>query len=233
MKINIQPIEEEENGMLYRAMRGLARFLFWIFAEIEVEGQENVPEKGPALLVCNHVNLIDPIVPIGVLQRRTSFMAKEEVFDVPLFGRLLRGLKVVPVARGKIAARRALHQAEQFLRQGWLFCMFPEGTRSRTPGMGHGHNGAALLALRTGAPILPIAVMGTHLVMPEGRFFPRRDRISLRIGKPLIVSRLSGRLDRQVLEELTERIMRNIAALLPQEYHGVYATEPAVAMAQQ
>ena len=221
-------IAPENNRLLYQAVRALARFLLRIFAEVEVHGEENVPAEGPAILVCNHVNLMDPVVPIGVLKRQTSFMAKEELFSTPIFGRLLRGLKIVPVARGKIAARRALQKAEEFLRRGWIFCMYPEGTRSRQPGMQQAHNGAALLALRTGAPILPTALTGTHMVMPEGRFFPRRDHISFHIGVPISVSQTEGRLSREMLEDVTERVMRRIAAMLPDEYRGVYAGEPAL-----
>ncbi len=218
-----------EKSLLYRSVRGLIRFLFFLFVELDVQGLEHIPPRGPALLVSNHVNLMDPIVPMGVLKRRISFMAKEEVFALPIFGRLLRGLQIVPVTRGKIAARRALQRAEEFLRKGWLFGLYPEGTRSRRPGMGPGHNGAALLALRTGVPIVPTALTGTHLILREGRFFPRRGPVSFRAGPPFLVERVTGRINRQMLEDLTEKIMYRIAALLPPEYQGVYALEPAVA----
>lgn len=212
--------------MLYRSIRGLARFLMGMFVDLDVQGLEQIPAEGPALLISNHVNLIDPVIPIGTLKRRISFMAKEEIFSIPLFGRLLRALEIVPVSRGKIAARRALRRAEEFLHRGWLFYMYPEGTRSRQPGMGPGHNGAALLALRTGAPIIPTALTGTHQVWPEDRPLPRRRPVSFRIGAPLVVERVTGRLDRDLLEDLTERMMYGIAALLPPEYRGVYAAEP-------
>ena len=144
--------------MFYAVVRAVLRLLLRIFTELEVEGTEHVP-SGPALMVCNHVNLMDPVVPIAVLKRRVTFMAKEEVFATPFLGPILRALQVVPVARGRIASRRALQRAEEFLRRGWLFCMYPEGTRSRRPGMGPGHAGAALLALRTGVPIVPAAIL--------------------------------------------------------------------------
>ncbi len=212
--------------MVYRAVRGIIRFLMRIYVDLDVQGLEHVPERGPALLVSNHVNLIDPVVIIGVLKRPVSFMAKEELFSIPVFGRLLRAMEIVPVARGKIAARRALERAKQLLQAGRLFCVYPEGTRSRTPGMGPAHHGAALLALQTGVPVIPTAVTGTHLIMREGRFFPTRGPVSFRVGSPLPVERVSGRIDRRTMEELTERIMRRIAALLPPEYHGLYAPEP-------
>lgn len=215
--------------MVYRPVRGLIRFLFWLFVDLDVQGKERLPSEGAALLACNHVNLMDPVVPIGALERRVSFMAKEELFSVPLFGRLLRALEVVPVARGKIAARRALARAEELLRRGWLFCIYPEGTRSHQPGMGPAHNGAALLALRTGVPVFPCAITGTHMVMQEGKLFPRRGPVSLHIGSPLSVERTSGKIGREMLDGLTDRIMRHIAALLPPEYRGHYGMEPGVA----
>jgi len=214
--------------MLYTGVRALAHFLFWLFTEMEVEGFEHIPERGPALLVGNHVNIMDPVVPIAALRRRVTFMAKEEALEWPILGWLMRGIQVVPVARGKIAARRALRQGEELLRKGWLFCMYPEGTRSHQPGMGPGRDGAALLAMRTGVPILPIAVTGTHLVLPDGCRFPRRGPISFRIGEPFQVPRVTGRIERKAMEDLTEVIMRRIAALLPPEYRGVYAGREAV-----
>lgn len=218
--------------MLYTVVRAVVRLLLWIFTELEVEGTENVP-SGPALMVCNHVNLMDPVVPIAVLKRRVTFMAKEEVFATPFLGPLLRALQVVPVARGRIASRRALQRAEDFLRRGWIFCMYPEGTRSRRPGMGPGHGGAALLALRTGVPIVPAAITGTHRILPEGRIFPCRGPVSFRIGEPFRFERAVGRITRSTLEHLTEVIMRRVAALLPPEYRGVYALEPAPVRIQE
>ena len=106
--------------MVYGATRGLIRFLFWIFTELEVNGREHVPEEGPVLLVSNHVNLMDPIVPIGVLKRRVSFMAKEEIFEWPIMGPWFKALDLVSVARGSIASRRAIRRAEELLERGWI-----------------------------------------------------------------------------------------------------------------
>lgn len=208
--------------MVYAATRALIRFLFWIFTEMEVEGREKVPPTGPVLLVGNHVNLMDPIVPIGILKRRVSFMVKEEAFRWPIMGVWLKALSLIPVARGKVASRWALLGAQEQLRRGLIVCVYPEGTRSRTPGLGPAHHGAAFLAMRTGVPILPMAITGTHLVLQEGKFFPRRNPVTIRFGDPFQVPRVSGRLDRLEMEALTERIMRRIAALLPPEYRGVY-----------
>lgn len=220
--------------MIYTLTRGLIRFLFWIFVEFEVEGFEHIPATGPVLLVCNHVNLMDPIVPIGLLKRRVSFMVKEEAFAWPIMGRWLRALDLVPVSRGRIASRRALARAEEvLLKQGCIFCIYPEGTRSRRPGMGPGHDGAALLALRTGVPVVPAAITGTHHVLPDGARFPRRDTVTFRVGEPIQVERVTGRIQRAAMEHLTEVIMRRIAVLLPPEYRGVYALEPAASEAAQ
>jgi 1-acyl-sn-glycerol-3-phosphate acyltransferase len=220
--------------MIYTLTRALTRFLLWLFVEFDVEGLEHIPAKGPALLVCNHVNLMDPIVPIGLTKRRVSFMVKEEIMAWPIMGRWFRLLDLVPVSRGKIASRRALARAEELLIQGGLvFCVYPEGTRSRQPGMGPAHNGAALLALRTGVPVLPAAITGTHMVLQEGRSFPTRGPVSFRVGEAIRVEQVCGRIERTQMEHLTEVIMRHIAALLPPEYRGVYAMEAAVAEANR
>jgi 1-acyl-sn-glycerol-3-phosphate acyltransferase len=220
---------QEDNTMVYAATRALIRFLFWIFTELEVDGLEHVPEAGPVLLVSNHVNLMDPIVPIGVLKRRVSFMAKEQIFQWPIMGPWFKALDLVPVARGSIASRRAIQRAEELLARGWIVGVYPEGTRSRQPGMGPAHHGAALLAMRTGVPILPVAITGTHMVLQEGKSFPRRNPVAVRSGETFSVPQHSGKMDRRAMEELTERIMRRIAALLPPEYRGVYAVERATA----
>jgi 1-acyl-sn-glycerol-3-phosphate acyltransferase len=218
--------------MVYAATRALIRFLFWIFTELEVDGLENVPQAGPVLLVSNHVNLMDPIVPIGVLKRRVSFMAKEEIFEWPIMGTWFKALDLVSVARGSIASRRAIQRAEELLARGWIVGVYPEGTRSRQPGMGPAHHGAALLAMRNGIPILPVAITGTHMVLQEGKSFPRRNPVAVRFGETFRVDKVTGRIDRQAMQELTERIMRRIAALLPPEYRGVYAGQPALAQVE-
>ena len=224
---------EQEDVMVYTATRALIRFLFWIFTELEVDGLEHVPPEGPILLVSNHVNLMDPIVPIGVLKRRVSFMAKEEIFEWPIMGPWFKALDLIPVARGSIASRRAIQRAEELLARGWIVAVYPEGTRSRQPGMGPAHDGAAFLALRTGVPILPVAITGTHTVLQEGKSFPRRGLVALRFGETFRVERVMGKIDRQAMEGLTERIMRRIAALLPPDYRGVWAGERALAGAER
>lgn len=215
--------------MVYAATRALIRFLFWLFTDMEVDGLEHVPGEGPVLLVCNHVNLMDPVVPIGVLKRRVSFMAKEEIFQWPIMGPWFKALDLVPVARGSIASRRAIQRAEELLARGWVVGVYPEGTRSRQPGMGPAFHGAALLAMRTGVPILPVAITGTHMVLPEGKSWPQRNPVAVRFGETFCVEKSTGKIDRQAMEDLTERIMRRIAALLPPEYRGVYAVERAPA----
>jgi len=215
--------------MVYAATRALIRFLFWLFTEMEVDGLEHVPGEGPVLLVCNHVNLMDPVVPIGVLKRRVSFMAKEEIFQWPIMGPWFKALDLVPVARGSIASRRAIQRAEELLARGWVVGVYPEGTRSRQPGMGPAFHGAALLAMRTGVPVLPVAITGTHMVLPEGKSWPQRNPVAVRFGETFRVEKSTGKIDRQAMEDLTERIMRRIAALLPPEYRGVYAVERAPA----
>ncbi len=212
---------------LYELIRFVTRVLFWLLVDFDPQGLDHIPEKGPALIVSNHINLMDPLVPGLAVKRRIVFMAKEELFGTRIGRWMLETLEAIPVPRGQIAARRALQRAGEALQQGRVVCTFPEGTRSRVPGMGRAHDGPALLAMRAGVPVVPVAITGTHLVMPEGRFLPRRGPISIRFGEPIQVPLVTGRLDRRELEELTERIMRRIAALLPPEYRGVYAVKQA------
>jgi 1-acyl-sn-glycerol-3-phosphate acyltransferase len=115
----------------------------------------------------------------------------------------------------------ALRRAEKVLRQGHLLVMFPEGTRSRRPGLGKGHPGTAVIALRSGVPIVPVAVSGTETVSIPSLFF-RRTRVRIAFGQPFTLPR-GRRLTAELAEESTTLIMKEIAALLPEAYRGTYA----------
>ncbi len=186
-----------------------------------VEGRRNVPD-GPLIVASNHLNNADPmILCVAVRRRRLRFMAKAELFSSAL-GPIVRSWGAFKVHRGQ-SDRVALRQAEAIVAGGEMLAMFPEGTRSRTGQMGELHRGTAMIALRTGAPLLPCGLTGTeHLGRPLRLL--KRPRMSVRIGKPIVVSREPGPLGVQA-SVLTERLEREIKALLPPEYRGPYTGE--------
>jgi 1-acyl-sn-glycerol-3-phosphate acyltransferase len=190
--------------------------LFRLLFRLRVEGRAHVPASGPVLVVSNHVSAVDPPIAGVAVGRQVWYMAKEELLKTPLLGPYLRSVGVFPVRRGE-ADRRSVRTALDVLQRGGALLMFPEGTRSPDGRLQPAEPGAALLALRTGAPVLPLAVVGTQQVMPKGARFPRLQPVTVRIGPPLQVPKVAGRLDRDLLEQWGQKFMAAIAALLPPE----------------
>lgn len=192
------------------------RFVLSVLARWKVTGREHVP-RGALIVVSNHLNNADPpILGAGVARRRLRFMAKIELFRLP-FGVIPRMWGAFPVRRFE-ADMGALLAAERILRDGGAIGMFPEGTRSRTGYLGKAHPGTALIALRTGAPILPCAITGTERFRDPFLVF-KRPRIAVTIGEPFSVERVRRPTQEQI-DALTIRIMDEIRKLLPESYVG-------------
>jgi len=196
-----------------------------------VEGAENVPASGPAILASNHLSYADWLFMPLTLQRRVTFVAKAEYFTTPgLKGwfqrKFFSGAGQVPIDRsGASAAEGALSSARQILGEGDLFGIYPEGTRSHDGKLYRGKTGVARLALETGVPVVPVAVLGTDVVAPPGKKFGTFTRPGVRFGKPLDFSRYEGmENDRYILRAITDEIMYEIMQLSGQEYVDLYAT---------
>lgn len=196
------------------------RLCVFIWSRREVLGLENVPRHGPAIIASNHLNLADPPLLTSLIPRRLIFMAKLELWSTPVVGWMYGLGGCIPVRRFE-ADVGALRRAEKVLRQGHILVMFPEGTRSRHPGLGKGHPGTAVMALRSGVPIVPVGVSGTEVVSLP-RCFLHRTRVRIAFGQPFTLPR-GQRLTTELAEEGTQRIMKEIAALLPEAYRGAYA----------
>ncbi len=206
--------------LFYWLLTSFVRLCVFIWLRKDVSGRENLPRSGPAILACNHLNLADSLLLVSQVPRRLVFMAKIELWSTPVIGPLYGLYGCIPVRRFE-ADIGSLRRAEKVLRRGHVLAMFPEGTRSRQPGLGKGHPGTALMALRTGVPIVPVGVSGTEVVSLPRSFF-RRTPVRIAFGQPFTLPR-GQRLTTELAEEGTERIMREIAALLPEAYRGAYA----------
>lgn len=194
--------------------------LLWLNCSRDIRGLKNVPRKGAFILACNHLNNADPPILTEVTPRRIAWMAKMEWFRTPVVGGLFRIAGMVPVRRFE-ADLQALRKAQEVLNTGHVLGMFPEGTRSRSGGLGKGEPGSALIALRSGAPVVPVAIWGTENVKLP-RDILRRNHAVISFGKPFTLPR-PRRITKQDVLDGTETIMRQIAALLPPEYRGAYA----------
>jgi 1-acyl-sn-glycerol-3-phosphate acyltransferase len=187
-----------------------------------VEGIENVPANGPVLMVSNHLSNADPPLLSVTLKRNALFMAKKELFKNPLLGYLLYGLGAFPVHRGQLD-RKALRHAESVLADNKILCMFPEASRSKNARLKEAYPGSALIATRYKAPIVPVAITGTEKIVGLKWIFYRYP-VLVRFGKPFQLPLQGEKRKHKDLEESTRVIMEHIAAILPEEYRGVYAT---------
>ena len=200
------------------------RLTLLIVTKRDVRGLENIPRKGGLIFTCNHFSVGDPPILTGTFPRRIAWMAKQELFDVPVAGKLYSMGGFIPVRRFE-GDLRAIRRSQAALRRGHVLGMFPEGTRSGGR-LGVGEPGTALIALRTGAPILPAAIWGTENVkLPRDLF--RRTRAHIRYGEPFILTQ-PARITKENVAAGTEEIMRRIAELLPPEYRGAYAASSTV-----
>jgi 1-acyl-sn-glycerol-3-phosphate acyltransferase len=196
-----------------------------------VEGVENVPEEGPAILASNHLSYADWLFMPLTLDRKVTFVAKAEYFTTPgikgwLQKMFFTGAGQVPIDRSSgDAASGALLTAKRVLGGGHLFGIYPEGTRSHDGKLYRGKTGVARLAIETGVPVIPVAVVGTDIVAPPGKKFGQWTRPRVRFGKPLDFSRYEGlETDRFILRSATDEIMYEIMRLSGQEYVDMYAT---------
>jgi 1-acyl-sn-glycerol-3-phosphate acyltransferase len=196
-----------------------------------VEGEENVPDEGPAILASNHLSYADWLFMPLTLARRVTFVAKAEYFTSPgLKGwfqkKFFSGAGQVPIDRGGAsAAEGALSSARRILEHGDLFGIYPEGTRSHDGRLYRGRTGVARLALETKTPVIPVAVLKTDVVAPPGKKFGTLTRPGVRFGKPLDFSRYEGmENDRYILRSVTDEIMYEIMRLSGQEYVDQYAS---------
>lgn len=207
----------------YYVGRALISLLLFLLTRCQVRGRENVPAQGPLLIAANHINLTDPPVLGASISRKVMFMAKEELFRSRLSGYFMRNFGAFPIRRGQVD-RVALRRAEQLLAQGWALGMFPEGGRSKSDQLQAALPGSALIALRSGVPVLPVGIAGTEKIKGLGWLF-RRPRITVNIGRPFSPPQVNGRLTKAELTDFTDSIMEHIAELLPTEYRGKYKSK--------
>lgn len=206
-----------------KAFVAVCKPLFNLLFSWKVEGRENIPLTGPLVLVANHVSLLDPFLLVFGLPRWITFVAKEELFR-PLFLRFwLRWAGALPLRRdGKVREKQMiLESAKKALNGGSVLGMFPEGARSLDGKLGRGRAGSAVIASRTGVPVLAVGIAGTDTVHGASWLW-KRPHIVVNIGRPFRLPPTNQRISKSQMQSLTTQLMGEIAALLPPEYQGVY-----------
>ncbi|MDG2026206.1 MAG: lysophospholipid acyltransferase family protein [Acidimicrobiales bacterium] len=218
---------------LQRAVLTVGRPLFSSLWRIRTAGIDNIPTTGAAIFTPNHTSVIDSFFLPAVLPRPICFVGKAEYLEDWKTRKLFPALGMIPIDRsGGDSSTRALDTAAALLEGGEFFGIYPEGTRSRTGFLHKGHTGAARLSLRTGAPIIPVGILGTLAIQPPDVPTPRPFRpVELRFGRPIHPASSESVSDtRMRLRQITDQVMYEIRALTGQDYVNEYAakgTQPA------
>lgn len=215
--------------MVYRLLKMVLAALFRVVYRPTVTGLENIPRRGPVILASNHLSFVDSMVIPMVVPRRVAFLAKSDYFTgTGVKGALSRlwfgGLGMIPVDRDDTrAAQASLDAALAVLEEGGAFGIYPEGTRSRDGLLYRGRTGVAWLAMTSGAPVVPVALVGTEKLQPVGSRLPRLAKVSVHFGAPI---EADGRFDGvpvgRARRELTDEVMTTIQAMSGQETAGRY-----------
>ncbi|RJQ69620.1 1-acyl-sn-glycerol-3-phosphate acyltransferase [Pseudonocardiaceae bacterium YIM PH 21723] len=214
--------------------------LLRLFFRIRIEGLENIPSTGPAILAGNHIAVADSFfVPLKV-PRKVTYLAKQEYFTSPGFKGWLKkqffgGIGMVPIDRsGGSAAQSAMDTAVRLLGEGKLLGLYPEGTRSPDGRLYKGKTGVARIALETHAPVIPVVMIGTDKVNPIGSSMWKPGTVTIKVGRPMEFSRYDGMGgDRFVERSITDEIMYSLMELSGQEYVDVYAAKVKEAVPEQ
>jgi 1-acyl-sn-glycerol-3-phosphate acyltransferase len=205
------------------------RSILMLVTRVKVEGRENIPAAGPVLVICNHTSNVDGPALLAyfvpAMGRRAAWLGKEEALRWPVIGRAIRANGVIGIRRGA-GDLEAFRLVKQKLDEGGPLVIFPEGTRSKDGALQAAKEGATVLALRSGAPILPIAIVGSHRFWPKGKL-PRPFRgMKIRIGPVFRLAVDRGGDRHEATRAATAELMGHIAELLPPEQQGVYAETP-------
>ena len=202
---------------LYRVSSYVLGLLFRCYNRWEVSGREHVPDSGGVLLIANHTSYADPPIAGPACPRPVNFMAKSELFRIPLLSAFIRRTHAFPVRRGA-ADQHALRRAVRLLQRGQVLLIFPEGTRSADGRLQPFEPGAAFIALASAAAVVPMAIDGADRLLPRGKPILLPGKLRVRFGPPVDLSPFRGqRRTREVLQQACDEMHAALAALLPPE----------------
>jgi 1-acyl-sn-glycerol-3-phosphate acyltransferase len=204
--------------LLYHLCRGMSGFCFNTFGRLEVTGRETVPSDGPLIVVSNHISHNDAAALVASFPRPLNFLGKQELFRTPARRLIMRQLGVYPVSRCGNSLE-GMRRALQLLALGQAVAIFPEGVIGDGRTLKEGRPGAAYLAVKSQAPVIPVSIIGTERFPAWRMPFPLR-RFQVRIGQPFIPLTPESKPNHQILASVRDAIMQRIAALLAEGYRG-------------
>ena len=194
--------------MFYIIAKFIFLIIFKLFFRLKVTGQENIPQNGPFIIVANHSSLLDPII-LGIsIKPKIIFVAAAYLFEIGWLGYLLRKANSIPVQRENDI--KAIKQSLKILRQGRVLGIFPEGGIDRQKNNLPVRAGAAYLATKAGAPIVPVRIKGADRALPRGAKFIRSlNKIEVEIKKPIYCSRQTHK-DKEIIKRVVESYIKEI-----------------------
>lgn len=208
----------ETPGIIYEPLRAFVKAAFFLVTRIHLRGRYNLPKKGPYIIAANHLSWTDiPLIPAYV-PGKVVYMAKEESFH-DRTGWLVRFLGAFPVKRGE-GDRQAIRAADEQLKRKKVFIIFPEGTRSKTRSLATAHAGLGMIALRSGAPVIPVAIWGSENALKKFG-----ADVTISYGKPMVLKPKGAKITREDIQSATDEVMQQIAAMMPARYRGVYGKD--------
>ena len=211
----------------YHAVNAVIRAFFSLLCRVEGSQLARIPKQGPAILAANHVNFLEsPIMITWLDNPAVTGIAKRESWKNPLFYFLFNLWEIIPIDRG-LVDRNAFNMAHEALRQGKLLAVSPEGTRSKTGQLLKAKPGVSVIAARSGAPIIPVALWGHENFWGNLKRL-RRTPVHIEVGQPFRLTAAAAGLSRDVREAVTDEIMYKLAELLPERYRGEYAFDAPV-----
>lgn len=201
--------------MFYSIMRVVCRLIFKLFFRTKRIGLENIPKEGAFILAANHISNWDPPFLATFLDREVCYMAKEELFENPIFAAAIKNLHAFPVKRGT-ADKNAIKHAVKLLKNGECLGIFPEGTRSKTGKIGKSESGIGLITAMTKVPVIPATIIDTNKIFSSEKFLPQ---LGIVYGKPM---QFTGNLkDKEALAEFSQSIMDEVERM-QNEYYSKY-----------
>jgi 1-acyl-sn-glycerol-3-phosphate acyltransferase len=195
-------------------------FGMWLWLDLEKQGWGNIPRSGPVIMMINHVAFLDPVILTGMMPRPMVSMAKVEAYEDKVIGPLLRSFDSIPVNRGA-ADLSALRRVLDALEAGLAVLIAPEGHRSETGGLGEAHEGIAFVAYRAKVPIVPVGISGTP-AFKHKYWKMKKTHVIYRFGQPFHLDAGGERVTTDMLKQMTDEAMYQLAALLPPEQRGLY-----------
>jgi len=200
-------------GLLYEWCVNMSRFAAESLFRLQIYGQENIIEEGPALLAMNHQSYLDPPLAAICCHRQISFLARKTLLEIPLLGPLIKRLNVIPLDRDGGDAS-ALKTVIRLLKSGGSTIVFPEGTRTRDGQMGPGQAGVGYIIAKTLAPVVPMRVFGAFEAFPRTAKLPKPGKITIVIGAPMYFTKEeTGGRSSAVFQQITDRLMARIAGM--------------------